>query len=239
MCEDNKEPAMDAGKCVRELLAKQPEGWSATRQDVKDMTELAQRMGREQFLAAGQQFIRKPPERVDGRTTCPWMLFPPNVNTYVRLAREAVVERQREEAARISIARQMALLTRRSKVQITSVDKEEFLISLPQEDRDYITAVDAATTLEECPADNGKDYERLRYEFMCKRREQPVGPNEPPAEDFLLPEQLLTVDQLRSEIAGLAFKPIAEANMKAVIERKAKTAEAQAQLEKDIEANDF
>ena len=59
-------------------------------------------------------------------------------------------------------------------------------------------------------------------------------PPEPPAEDFLL-----TDDQMRSEIDALAFKPIADENLKGVRERQAKTAEAKAQLEKDIEADDF
>jgi hypothetical protein len=171
VCEE-KPPTMekpDAAKSVRKLLAMQPLGWMATRDDVKALTFLVNQMGEELFLAAGKQYILKPPARVDERTKCPWMFFRDNVNTYVLEARKAAATKAKEDATRPTIEQELALIDRRSKVHVTSADREEFLASLPQEDRDYIAAVDAATKLAECPADNGKDYEKLRYEFMCAR----------------------------------------------------------------------
>ena len=178
VCVDIKTPSTmadqqtgDPESWVAEMLANQPRDWSLGPNQRPELKAIAKRLGREMFLAVGDAYIKEPPEIINNRTLAPWSFLAPNLEKYILRVKVIRERKAKEEAARPAYERTMKVYDRKQKVQVNKV-WEEFLSSLPQEDRDYRAQVESATTFEELPPDNGKHYDALRIKFERDKQDK-------------------------------------------------------------------
>jgi hypothetical protein len=175
VCVSTSSPTMDSEKVIRTLLA-MADGWIARKEDKENWKKLLEKMPADLFLAAARQYVADPPSAVNDRTDYKWQFFYDDINRCVRLAKKAAADKVKREAERPEEERKYYLNQRKCAVRIIDYKwKPDFLASLSQEDRDYIQQVQAATTLEELPPDNGKDYDALSLKWSREKFESERG----------------------------------------------------------------
>ncbi len=171
----------EAAECVCVLLQEATKSigrdWGITDDQRRRMEKLAQRDGRN-FLRAGRAFLKHPPDKLNNRTTDPWLLFLAGFEKYLLLADEDDAEAARQEAERPKIERAAMLDGRRKSIRLEGLHlKEEFLASLTDADREYIAKVEAANQVEELPEDNHRDFsEELQAFRKAEHEKDQQGP---------------------------------------------------------------
>jgi hypothetical protein len=173
----NENPIDDGRKEVAALLeefVKQNNGkpGACTKNQRRDMEQLAK--GREKFRAAARAWFADHPW--DDETTDPFSRFIASFEGYavtgkVKQQRDNDVQARRDREAS-NLERATEWTRRKSSVDWDGKLNSDYLASLPQDDRDYIAKVAAATKLEDLPPDNGRIYSFEQIEFNKRQREQ-------------------------------------------------------------------
>ncbi len=169
--------AMDVDKEVGELIkgfvkhnAGKPGGISKTQR--QQLADLVKAHGRETFRGAARVWLKDIPW--NDKTTHPFLTF---INGFEGYAAKPGYDRK-EEARKKQQASDGDRASRFWNQKFRNTDRGEkldpggeYLASLRQEDRDYITKVAAAKNLDEMPPDNGKSYAWDCLEFYAMQRE--------------------------------------------------------------------
>jgi hypothetical protein len=143
--------------------------------------ELAKKHGRVTYLRCVDLFLRNLPDKINSRTTDPWLFFITGFSLYLgkipaddaRIARQKLEDEKSRLDCLLAERRRKVHVLHRSYDALTKGEKEcthlwmheqnearieRFLVTLTNADRDYIAKVNVAHSLEEMPDDNGRDY---------------------------------------------------------------------------------
>jgi hypothetical protein len=162
-------------KLIREFVRKDGDPPQVTKPQKMEMKKLLKRDGRENFRAAARAWIKAEPW--DARTTHPFASFIGGYAGYAAKKFFDDLKAAENDRQAIDHERTSQFWSRKFRIDHGNL-KKDFLESLTQEDRDFITATAAAKTLEEMPPDNGRTYSVEELEFFKKQRAQAA------AEDF-------------------------------------------------------
>jgi hypothetical protein len=137
----------------------------------RQLIELAERHGRENFRAAARAWFKAPTWNY--KTTDPFVAFISGFEGYAAKKQyDAMQSKKRIDEDKV-LQRTTEWHRRKFTVDCWHGKMgEEFLASLTQEDRDYIKQVVDAKTLEELPPDNGRNYAGENVEFRKKQSER-------------------------------------------------------------------
>jgi hypothetical protein len=158
--------------------------WTITQAHRKEMDRLEQIHGREKFLAAGRSFLEHPPAAVNAKTRFGWSFFISGFEGFV--ARQVVAEREADRDVRMKADAASTDLFWGAKMPLDHISPE-FIATIPADDQEYISKINAAKTVNDIPADGPARSLRLaelHLEWSRLKREKQEQSDREAAEDL-------------------------------------------------------